>query len=487
MYCWLMGRPRHLPVANRGQRGRSAQHYSPTTTRPGSAIPRPTRSIPRRFNAGTGNYGIGCDSVLIDTAAPNTSITGGPAEGSSSADTTPTFTFTSTEAGGSFHVYRRRRQLRDLLERIHPHAGHRWPHFRCGRSTPPAIPTLPATRGFTITGPPTPRRRHIDHRRTGRGIDHRRFDPEFSFTSTEARQQLQCRVDSAPVRHLHQPAHHGDVERRFRTPSRSMRPFGGQRRPEPDFPQLHGGLRAPGHDSPGDHDHDQSAGGQTATPPLTFEFASSETAASNARSTRAPSPRAPARAPRERSPSAPNLQREGDHRSVGNTTPRRRARPSRSSNQPGDTLLPGRRSDEAEEINDQPESEVHLRLERGRFPNSPAKLDKGGSHGEVATSPFEDSEARQTQLRSRKDSAGQHRPQPGHLHRKVRKPQSVGLRGWPDQELVQETWAGGSPRTRSRRRCRGRSTARSSRSVLEALSTSDRLWLWSSVSASPAR
>ena len=41
-------------------------------------------------------------TVTIDTTAPDTSITDGPGDGSSTTDTTPTFTFDSPDAGATF-------------------------------------------------------------------------------------------------------------------------------------------------------------------------------------------------------------------------------------------------------------------------------------------------------------------------------------------------------------------------------------------------
>jgi hypothetical protein len=41
-------------------------------------------------------------SFVIDTVRPQTSITSGPAEGATTTDPTPTFGFSSSEAGASF-------------------------------------------------------------------------------------------------------------------------------------------------------------------------------------------------------------------------------------------------------------------------------------------------------------------------------------------------------------------------------------------------
>ena len=72
---------------------------------------------------------VGNESAIIsrqfvtDTTPPQTTITGGPAAGSSTADRTPTFTFSSSEANSTFLCRYRHKGVRRLLgARRKPHS-----------------------------------------------------------------------------------------------------------------------------------------------------------------------------------------------------------------------------------------------------------------------------------------------------------------------------------------------------------------------------
>lgn len=159
------------------------------------------------FSAGTGNFGIGCDSLVVDTVAPNTTITGGPAEGSSSANTTPTFTFSSTEAGSTFQCKIDAGSFATCSSGFTPTLG-TGSHTFSVRAIDAAgnVDATPATRIFTITGPPdtTPPDTSITAGPAA-GSTINDPTPEFSFSSTEAGSTFKCRVDSAPFANCTSP------------------------------------------------------------------------------------------------------------------------------------------------------------------------------------------------------------------------------------------------------------------------------------------
>ena len=168
-----------------------------TDSNPSNNDPAFTSTNIQTFNAGTGNVALACDSVLVDTTAPNTNITGGPADGSSSSDTTPTFSFTSTEGGSTF-------QCKLSVAGTYQSCSSGYtPTLSPGtytfhvRATDAAGNTdgTAATRTFTITGPPdtTPPDTSITDGPPG-GSTTSDDTPTFSFTSTEGG-TFQCAVD----------------------------------------------------------------------------------------------------------------------------------------------------------------------------------------------------------------------------------------------------------------------------------------------------
>ena len=121
----------------------------------------------------------------------------------------------------------------------------------------------------------------------------------------------------------------------------------------------------------------------------------------------------------------------------GNTDPTPASKTFTVVNQPGDTTPPRTTiRTEAEEINDQPESEVSPSLERGRFKEVHLKLDKGPYR---TASPFsKTSEARQTQLLGQgEDGASNTDPSPATYTWRSGSPRASGLRGWAGSKLVQ--------------------------------------------------
>ena len=149
------------------------------------------------FNAGTGNSAIACDSVMVDRVAPDTSITVGPAEGSTITTAIPTFSFSSTEAGSSFECRVDGGSFAPCSSPFTTAALSNGAHSFSVRATDPAGNTdaSPATRNFTVavtdTNPP-------DTTITAgpaEGSTISTSTPTFSFSSTEAASSFECRVD----------------------------------------------------------------------------------------------------------------------------------------------------------------------------------------------------------------------------------------------------------------------------------------------------
>ena len=70
---------------------------------PGSALPDGAHELRVRALGDAGGVSPAATrAVTVDSAAPDTTITGGPADGSATSDTTPTFDFSSSEAGSTF-------------------------------------------------------------------------------------------------------------------------------------------------------------------------------------------------------------------------------------------------------------------------------------------------------------------------------------------------------------------------------------------------
>jgi hypothetical protein len=135
-------------------------------------------------------------STVVDNQPPDTSITGGPAAGSTTNDNTPTFSFTSTEAGSTFQCRIDAAAFAACTTPFTTSGLSDGSHTFEVRATDPATNTdpTPASRTFTIDATPP------DTNITGgpaAGSTTNDNTPTFTFTSTEAGSTFQCRVDAA--------------------------------------------------------------------------------------------------------------------------------------------------------------------------------------------------------------------------------------------------------------------------------------------------
>ncbi len=128
---------------------------------------------------------------MIDLTAPNTTIDSGPAGPTN--DTTPTFTFSSSESGSTFKCQIDSGAISDCTSPFTAAALAAGPHTLSVRATDAAGNTdaTPATQAFSVdlTAPNTT----IDTGPTGATNDN---TPTFGFSSTEAG-TFECRVDAA--------------------------------------------------------------------------------------------------------------------------------------------------------------------------------------------------------------------------------------------------------------------------------------------------
>ena len=149
----------------------------------------------RIFTAPDGGCITGSTS---DITPPDTTITGGPAEGSTTNDNTPTFTFTSTEAGSTFQCRIDAAAFAACTTPLTTAAlsdGQHTFEVRAIDSSGNVDPT-PASRTFTVssvidTQPPDTA---ITSGPSGTTSD---STPTFAFTSTEAGSTFECRIDAA--------------------------------------------------------------------------------------------------------------------------------------------------------------------------------------------------------------------------------------------------------------------------------------------------
>jgi hypothetical protein len=134
-------------------------------------------------------------SFTVDTAAPQTTITAGPANGSSTNDPTPTFSFTSSEAGSTFEC---RADSGSWINCASPHTTGQFAdgaHTYEIRATDQAgnADQSPAIRSFTVdtAAPETT----ISDGPTDGSVTSNPT-PTFSFTSSEPGSTFECRADS---------------------------------------------------------------------------------------------------------------------------------------------------------------------------------------------------------------------------------------------------------------------------------------------------
>ena len=186
-------------------------------------------------------------TFTVDTAAPATTITSGPANGTTINDSTPTFAFTSTETGSTFEC------------RVDngPWAGctsaHTTATLAVGdhtfevRATDPAGNTdqTPEGRTFTVAAPDTtPPDTEITTGPSGPTNDN---TPTFAFTATEAGSTFECRIDGGAWAACTSPRTLAALERR-RTQLRGAGHGRGRATSiEPRQPQLQRRHRRPGH------------------------------------------------------------------------------------------------------------------------------------------------------------------------------------------------------------------------------------------------
>jgi uncharacterized repeat protein (TIGR01451 family) len=179
-----------VPAATGGTPGTRTLHFGVTASQtPGTY----TNSV---TGSGTGVTVLGANGVApvtvtaADTTPPDTTITAGPT--GTTTDSTPTFSFTATEAGSTF-------QCRvdggawvsctsPFTTTVLADGSHTF-EVRATDASGNADPT-PASRTFTVDT--TPPDTTITAGPTGTTAD---STPTFSFTATEAGSTFQCRVD----------------------------------------------------------------------------------------------------------------------------------------------------------------------------------------------------------------------------------------------------------------------------------------------------
>ncbi len=130
----------------------------------------------------------------VDVTAPETSITSGPAQGSTTSDSTPTFDFSSSEAGSSFQCRVDAQAFGPCSSPYTTAALGDGQHTFEVRATDGAGNTdaSPAARTFTVdTAPPETM---IDSGPSGTVTD---AAPTFAFSSSEPGSSFECRIDTA--------------------------------------------------------------------------------------------------------------------------------------------------------------------------------------------------------------------------------------------------------------------------------------------------
>jgi hypothetical protein len=133
-----------------------------------------------------------------DVTPPDTTITAGPAEGSSTNDNTPTFEFTSTEAGSTFQCAIDGGAFASCDTPHTTAALTPGPHTFSVRAIDPAgnVDPSPASRTFTVTGGDTTPPDTAITAGPAAGSTTNDNTPTFEFTSNEAGSTFECRIDT---------------------------------------------------------------------------------------------------------------------------------------------------------------------------------------------------------------------------------------------------------------------------------------------------
>lgn len=135
----------------------------------------------------------------VDTTPPDTAITGGPAQGSVTNDSTPTFTFTSTEAG-TFRCSIDGGAASACTSGISPALADGQHTFRvAARDQATNVDPTPASRTFTVdTTPP-------DTSISGPSGPTKSTSASFTLGSTEANSTFACAVDGGQFSNCSSP------------------------------------------------------------------------------------------------------------------------------------------------------------------------------------------------------------------------------------------------------------------------------------------
>ncbi len=151
-------------------------------------------SITNRTNSATTITDTNASWQPADTAAPDTTITGGPAGGSSTNDNTPTFSFTSTEPGSTFQCSVNGAAFSSCSSPFTTTALVDGSRSFAVQATDPNgnVDATAASRTFTIDTV-------VPNTTIASGPSGATNDdtPTFAFTSTEGGSTFQCRVDAA--------------------------------------------------------------------------------------------------------------------------------------------------------------------------------------------------------------------------------------------------------------------------------------------------
>jgi Ca2+-binding RTX toxin-like protein len=136
-------------------------------------------------------------SFTVDTSVPDTSISAGPANGSTITDNTPTFSFTATEAGATFECRVDAAAFAACASAFTTATLPDGAHAFDVRSKDAAgnIDASPASRSFTVDA--TPPDTSITAGPAG-GSTINYSTPTFGFTSTDLTATFECRADGGP-------------------------------------------------------------------------------------------------------------------------------------------------------------------------------------------------------------------------------------------------------------------------------------------------
>ena len=154
---------------------------------------------PQTFSFTTGNSTVACDSLTVDRTAPDTSLTGGPSEGGTITDPTPSFSFNGSGSPSSFECSMDGGGYSSCSSPHTPGSLGNGPHTFRVRAKDPAgnVDPTPAARSFTVTGAPPPDTTPPDTSIVSgpaEGSGSADTTPTFEFTATEAG-TFECSVD----------------------------------------------------------------------------------------------------------------------------------------------------------------------------------------------------------------------------------------------------------------------------------------------------